>query len=91
MTQLRCFVSRNRRIFLNLLNITEKSFMSKIVWSLQQTLPAPVTKHCVSFIQALLKDEDVIDAAVVGVDDELRGHVPFGFIVLKKGTRAWTD
>jgi acyl-coenzyme A synthetase/AMP-(fatty) acid ligase len=33
----------------------------------------------------LLKDEDVIDAAVVGLDDSIKGHVPFGFIVLKKG------
>jgi acyl-coenzyme A synthetase/AMP-(fatty) acid ligase len=34
----------------------------------------------------LLKDEDVIDAAVVGLDDDIRGHVPYGFIVLKKGS-----
>lgn len=35
--------------------------------------------------EALLKDEDVVDAAVVGLDDEIRGHVPFGFVVLKNG------
>lgn len=35
--------------------------------------------------QALLKDKDVMDAAVVGLDDSIKGHVPFGFIVLKKG------
>lgn len=33
----------------------------------------------------MLKDDDVVDAAVVGLDDNIKGHVPFGFIVLKKG------
>ena len=29
--------------------------------------------------------KDVVDAAVVGLDDPIKGHVPFGFIVLQKG------
>lgn len=35
--------------------------------------------------EALLMDDDVVDAAVVGVNDDIKGYVPFGFIVLKKG------
>ena len=35
----------------------------------------------------MLKDEDVVDAAVVGLDDEIKGHVPFGFVVLKNGMK----
>ncbi|XP_028410533.1 acyl-CoA synthetase short-chain family member 3, mitochondrial-like isoform X2 [Dendronephthya gigantea] len=35
--------------------------------------------------EALLKDKDVMDAAVVGLDDSIKGHVPFGFLVVKKG------
>ena len=29
--------------------------------------------------------EDVVDAAVVGLEDEIKGNVPFGFIVVNKG------
>ena len=35
--------------------------------------------------QAILEHPDVVEAAVVGKADKLKGHVPLGIVVLKTG------
>ncbi|MBL4891031.1 MAG: AMP-binding protein, partial [Rhizobiaceae bacterium] len=41
---------------------------------------------------ALLQDDDVEDAAVIGIPSEAWGETPFGFIVVRKGaTRGESD
>lgn len=37
------------------------------------------------FVQAILECLDVVEAAVVGVPDKLKGSVPLGLCVLKHG------
>ena len=36
--------------------------------------------------EVLSKHEDIAECAVVGIDDELKGQVPMGFIVINTGT-----
>jgi len=36
--------------------------------------------------EVLSKDENIAECAVVGIDDELKGQVPMGFIVINTGT-----
>ena len=39
----------------------------------------------VTFLQAILNHSEVAEAAVVGLPDELKGHIPIGLCVLKSG------
>src|SRR5204863_5713759 len=42
-------------------------------------------RHNGSSLHSLASHPDVAECAVVGVHDELKGQVPLGFLVLKKG------
>lgn len=35
--------------------------------------------------EILLKHDDVVEAAVIAKSDSLKGEIPLGFVVLKKG------
>ena len=41
--------------------------------------------------EVLSKHPDVAECAVLGIEDELKGHVPMGFIVLNSGTQNSED
>lgn len=41
-----------------------------------------------SLEETLVQHEEVVEAAVVGLPDKLKGHVPFGFIVLTREAAA---
>ena len=41
--------------------------------------------------EILSKHPDVAECAVLGIEDELKGHVPMGFIVLNSGTQNSED
>lgn len=41
--------------------------------------------------KALTAHPDVVDAAVIGVDDERLGSVPFAYVILRPGTGSGTD
>uniref|UniRef100_A0A2C9JM64 acetate--CoA ligase n=1 Tax=Biomphalaria glabrata TaxID=6526 RepID=A0A2C9JM64_BIOGL len=43
------------------------------------------------FVQAILECLDVVEAAVVGVPDKLKGSVPLGLCVLKHGCHHTED
>ena len=40
--------------------------------------------NCVFELQAMFREDFVIDAACVGLEDPIKGHVPVGFIVIDK-------
>ena len=37
------------------------------------------------FLQAVLSHEDIVDCAVVGVPDKLKGHTPLAIFIKKNG------